>query len=105
MTLAIGEVSPDPHAKARKMQSSILQRLAPQGIQSRIATLVGVDDSTVTRWKSDLDRTCLILTSLGLKIVSEEKVCVPADEIAFLRKAYHAVCEQAPWLLNEGEGE
>lgn len=80
-----------------------MQRFAPSGTQGRIAAQLQVDDSTVTRWKGDLERTTLILTHLGLKVVSDDKVCVPPSEIAFLRRAYNRICELAPWLLNEEE--
>lgn len=85
------------------MQSAILQRFAPQGTQGRIAAQLQVDDATVSRWKGDLERTCLILSLLGLKTVEESRVCVPPGEIAFLRAAYNKVSQQAPWLLNEGD--
>lgn len=101
----VAEVSTDPAAKARKTQTTILQRLAQQGMQGRIAAQLQVDDSTVSRWKGDLERTAMILTHLGLKVVHDDKVCVPPGEIAFLRRAYTRVCETAPWILNEGDGE
>lgn len=101
--LNIAEVSSDPAAKSRKTVSTVLQRLAQQGMQGRIAAQLQVDDSTVSRWKGDLERTALILAHLGLKVVPDDKVCVPASEIAFLRRAYTRVTEQAPWLLNEGD--
>lgn len=100
----MAEVSTDPRARARKSQSTILQRLAQPGIQSRIAGLLEVDESTVSRWKGDVERTALILMHLGLKVVDEKKVCVPADEIAMLRRAYRLLCAHAPWVLDE-EGE
>lgn len=50
-------------------------------------------------------RTTLILAHLGLKVVSDDKVCVPPSEIAFLRRAYNRICDLAPWVLNEGEAE
>ena len=101
MNSPVAEVSPDPLARARKLQSAILQRLAQQGIQARIASTLQVDESTVSRWKSDLERTTQIIALLGLKVVSEEKVCVPADEIGFLRRAYKLTCAHAAWVLDE----
>lgn len=100
----MGEVSTDPAARARKTHSTILQRLAQQGIQARIAAQLQVDESTVSRWKGDLERTSQILSNLGLKVVSEDKVCVPADEIGFLRRAYKLTCANAAWVLDE-DGE
>lgn len=101
----MAEVSSDPLARTRKAQTTILQRLAQQGMGARIAASLNVDESTVSRWKGDVDRTSQILTLLGLKVVPDDKVCVPPGEIAFLRRAYTRVCEVAPWILNEGEGE
>ncbi len=100
----MAEVSPDPAARARKSQSTILQRLAQQGMGARIAASLQVDESTVSRWKGDIERTAQILTLLGLKVVDEKKVCVPADEIGMLRRAYRLLCAHAPWVLDE-EGE
>lgn len=101
----MAEVCTDAAAKARKSQSTVLSRLAPQGTQGRIAAQLQVDDATVSRWKGDLERTCLILAHLGLKIVDAGKVCVPPSEIAFLRAAYNRVAQEAPWMLNEGDAE
>lgn len=99
----IAESSPEPLAKARKSQTTVLSRLAPQGTQGRIAALLEIDDATVSRWKGDLERTCLILTHLGLKVVGAEQVCVPADEIKMLRRAYRLACTHAPWVLDEAD--
>ena len=101
----MAEVSQEPAARARKSQSTILQRLAQNGTQGRIAAQLQVDESTVSRWKGDLERTCLILAHLGLKVVDSGKVCVPPSEIAFLRAAYNRIAAEAPWMLNEGESE
>ena len=101
----MAELSQDPHARARKMQSAILQRLGIQGTQARIAAALQVDESTVSRWKQDLERTCLILALLDLKTVEQTRVCVPPGEIAFLRATYNRIAQDAPWMLNEGQGE
>ena len=102
MNIPMAEVSTDPLARARKSQSTILQRLAQQGMGSRIAASLSVDESTVSRWKGDVERTAQILALLGLKCVEETKVCVSPDEIRMLRRAYKAACDHAPWLLDEG---
>lgn len=101
MNSPVSEVSTDPRARARKLQSAILQRLGQHGVQARLATELQVDESTVSRWKSDLERTTQILSLLGLKVVDENKVCVRPDEIGFLRKVYQRVCELAPWVMDE----
>lgn len=102
MNTNMAEVSQDPLAKARKSQSTILQRLAQQGMGSRIAAALQVDESTVSRWKGDVERTAQILSLLGLKTVDESKVCLSPDEIRMLRRAYRVLCDHAPWLLDEG---
>lgn len=40
----------------------------------------------------------------GLKVVDAKRVCVKAEELAFLRRVYATVVEQVPHLLQEDEG-
>ena len=40
----------------------------------------------------------------GLKLVSDDRVCVKRVEIELLRRVYAAAVDRAPWLLDEGEG-
>lgn len=93
--------SPTPTERARKMHSSLLQRLA--GTQEVIAAAIGVSGSTVSRAKENFELVTQIIAHSGLKLVDEGHTCVPATEIAFLRKVYARVCDEAPWLVNEGD--
>lgn len=99
------EVSTELAARSRKVQSAILNRLQQHGAQARIATELQIDESTVSRWKGDVERTAQVLSLLGLKVVSETSVCLPADEVKMLRRAYRLACAHASWVLDEDGGE
>lgn len=45
-----------------------------------------------------------LLQLVGLKLVSDDRVCVRGVEIELLRKIYAKAVDHAPWLLDEGEG-
>lgn len=81
----------------------VLQRLSPEGTQRHLAHVFGVSESTITRWKDDIEPVMKIAAHLGLKLVDAGRICVPAGEIEMLRATYARVSEQAPWLLNEAE--
>lgn len=101
MTMAPSSISPDE--RARKMNSMVLQRLSPDGMQRNLAVSLGVSESTVSRQKEHLEPLLKLLSYLGLKLVDEAMVCVRVSELEFLRKSYAKTAEQAPWLLNEGD--
>ena len=62
-------------AQARKIEREILKRLASVG-QARIAEQLGVNESTVSRWKDgDIARWAKFLTLLGLKATPIEYRC------------------------------
>ncbi len=70
------QVSIPPAERARKSHSLALQRLAAVG-QNTVAGEIGVSPPTVSRWVSeDLERACLILATIGLKVVPIERFCV-----------------------------
>lgn len=99
-------VLPEPATPAecgRRNYSMVLKALAPDGTQQRIAKVLDVSESTVTRAKEELERGCLVLAHAGLKVVKAEKVCVNPGELAFLRGIYDRVKSRAAWILDEDE--
>jgi predicted XRE-type DNA-binding protein len=76
------QASPDPHAKARRISSTVLQATQRDGKQTAIAAAMGVSDSTVSRLLSDhLDKFALVLAHAGLKVVPIEMQCFPKDQV------------------------
>jgi hypothetical protein len=70
--------------RARKFQGLVLQRLASVG-QRHVAEQLTTSESTVSRFvSSDLERVCLVLAALGLKVVPGEMQCYPPDKIRIL---------------------
>lgn len=62
-------------ARARKIEREILKRLASVG-QARIAEQLGVNESTVSRWKDgDIARWARFLALLGLKATPHDYRC------------------------------
>lgn len=61
--------------RARKIEAIVLQRLASVG-QARIAEQLGVNESTVSRWKDgDIARWARFLALLDLKATPQEYRC------------------------------
>ncbi len=74
----------DAPARARKNESLVLQRLASAGLEP-VAEFVGVDESTVSRWKvKEIPAMAKLLARLGLKAVPVEYKCYRAEEIESL---------------------
>lgn len=70
--------------RSRKSHALTLQRLASIG-QVKVAEVVGASESTVSRFVStDLERACIVLAALGLKIVPVEMKCYEPRKIAIL---------------------
>jgi hypothetical protein len=60
-----------------------------------IAEAIGKDESAACRIRSNerpctLTEFCSLLELAGFKLVSRDKQCVPADELAMLRRVYAA---------------
>lgn len=60
-----------------------------------IAEVIGKDDTTACKVRSNerpctVSQFCALLELAGLKLVSKDKLCVPADELAMLRRVYAA---------------
>ena len=85
------KVSIELSASARNGISRILQALAT-GNNSEIATLIGVDPSTVSRMKNDkktnglteIETLCELLSCLGLKIVPKEYQSIDKSRVEAL---------------------
>lgn len=80
-------VSPEEQESTRKkaasIQGAILRHLAHTK-QSVAAELMGVNESTVSRQKDDLERFCLLLAAIGLEVAPTDAVVVEQAEIAAL---------------------
>jgi len=73
--MSMAESSPNPEEWARKNERAVLSRLASVG-QARIAEQLGVNESTVSRWKDgDITRFCKFLALLGVKVTPIEYKC------------------------------
>ena len=76
------ELSMEVITKAHKLQAAVLRMLADKS-QHEVALLLGMDDATVSRWKSDecgLMRAALMIAACGGKVVAEDAVVVNAEE-------------------------
>lgn len=71
----MSELSASADAYARKNQSMVLRALASVG-QASVAAQLGVNESTVSRWKdADIERFTRLLAVLGLKITPQSMRC------------------------------
>lgn len=78
-------LSTDPLARARKIQSTILQALAGAESGADLAAITGLSESKVSRLKNDhLGDFAAMLAALGLKVVSVNLKCIREDEYQFL---------------------
>ena len=71
---------------ARKNEALILKALASFG-QARLAELMGVSESLISRQKSEghLAKTAEMLAHLGLKVVPERMQCFDPEYVEHLR--------------------
>lgn len=76
------ELSTEIITKSHNLQTTVLQMLADKS-QHEVALLLGVDDATVSRWKSDecgLLKAARMIAACGGKVVAEDAVVVNAEE-------------------------
>ena len=74
------ELSTEIITKSHNLQTTVLQMLADKS-QHEVALLLGVDDATVSRWKSDecgLLKAARMIATCGGKVVEEDAVVVDA---------------------------
>lgn len=103
----MGTAYVEPAARARKI-SSTLRRVVQEGSQDAIAAAIGVSSSTVSRLLSEhLDHVAAIAAHAGLKLVSADKVCVPADtwehHCRIVRRVYATEERAREFLEDEAE--
>jgi len=77
------DVQESTRKKAERIQSAILRQLASTR-QSVAAERMGVNESTVSRQKEDLERFCQLLGAIGLDVSPTDAVVVERAEIAAL---------------------
>lgn len=82
-------VSPEQVEITRKsgaqIQAVILRRLA-EITQSHAAACMGVDASTVSRTKEDLDKVCQLLAALGFQVSRTTSMVVDREELRFMKR-------------------
>ena len=82
---AMTELSHEISEKARKIETSVLQRLAERK-QVNVAAEAGCHESTVSRFASDrLPELARILAALNLCVVSEDAQVIEHDQKMALR--------------------
>lgn len=86
------QLSPTISEASRKVERTLLQTLAARS-QVRVAELMGVSESTVSR--IDKSSIAAFLAACGLKAVPQERVCLDPDYIHSL-KVLAGVGLQAP---------
>lgn len=82
----MSKLSPEQSAWSRNMQSQILQSIEAVG-QGVVANCVGVDASTITRWKEDkgrIESICDLMAVLGLKVVPMDMQCYNPAKVEIL---------------------
>lgn len=77
----MAQLSPSIAEIARKNEQTVLHALA-QRSQTKVAELLGVADSTVTRFKDGgLEQAAALLAACGLKVVPVDMQCFPRDKV------------------------
>ena len=90
---------------ARKISRLILQRLASVG-QARVAVSCGVSESTVSRWKDEIDRVAVMLDALGCTLVDIDSRMVSAADLSTLLRLSRIATEViTPEFLSGRAGE
>lgn len=96
------KVSPEQPEITRKsgalIQAVILRRLADV-TQAHAAACMGVDASTVSRTKEDLEKVCQLLAALGFQVSRTTSMVVDRDELRFMKRVV------AKYLMAELEEE
>jgi predicted transcriptional regulator len=80
--------------RARKSHSEALRHISEVG-QNKIAEAIGVSPPTVSRFVSeDLERACLILATVGLKVV-------PIDRLVVKKHMFEAIATLAYGVIDD----
>jgi hypothetical protein len=89
--------------RSRKNASALLRALADAG-QVRVADLLGVSESTVSRMKdTDIDRLAQLAAACGLKLVAEDAHVFAPKRIAALQELARIGLEHAGTPSEFGE--
>lgn len=82
-------VSADKLESTRKsgarIHGEVLRRLADV-TQERAADCMGVDASTLSRFKDGMDRFCHLLAALGMQVAPGDSVVVSRDDLQALKR-------------------
>jgi hypothetical protein len=83
--MTMSEVLQTPQEISRKIESTILRRLASVG-QTTVAKAIGGSETKISRMKSDGDirEFSVMLNALGLKAVPSEMKCYNPKDIEYL---------------------
>lgn len=77
----MAEMSPGLTEASRKNETTILRALAEHS-QARIAEQLGVNDSTISRFKDGgLAQAAALLAACGLKVVPTDMQCFSRDKV------------------------
>lgn len=68
-----------------RIHGEVLRRLADV-TQEHAADCMGLDASTLSRFKDGLDRYCLLLAALGLQLAPSDAVVVSRDDLHALKR-------------------
>ncbi|MCA3000288.1 MAG: hypothetical protein ING75_17000 [Rhodocyclaceae bacterium] len=80
-------LSDDALARARKIQSTVLQAVASDATGVELAEKTGLSESKISRLKTEhLGDFAAMLAAVGLKVVSARLMCVDPDEYQFLNR-------------------
>ena len=79
------EVSQDVRESARKIETTLRNRLAEIG-QVRMADKLNVSESTISRWKdAEIEKLALYIAGLMLKVVPSDANLIHADKVKAMR--------------------
>lgn len=100
----MNESSADPVARARKLQTTVLQGLTAVHA-SEIAASIGVSEACISRLKNEhLEHFSLMLAHLNLKLVPVSAQCYSQEYVACLKTlARAALRDDAPAPMQEWE--
>lgn len=80
-------LSDEPLARARKIQSSVLQAIANDATGVELAQKTGLSESKISRLKTEhLGDFSAVLAAVGLKVVQARMMCIDPDEYQFLNR-------------------
>ena len=88
-------LSLDPAARSRKIETLILQGLAPRGTQAALAVAMGVTEPDVSKIKSQIPALAQLIAHLGLKVVPADLKCYRPEQVDFMFQLFKSQVERA----------